>query len=589
MGRGPDPRPFSHLPEPNMPKDMKATDLLSVSIGQYSTAGRKPENQDFHGALIPTGAPLAFKGITLAIADGISSSSVSAEASAIAVKSLLTDYYATSDAWTVKTAALQVIAATNAWLHGQNSALSDMNNGRVCTLSALILKGREGHIFHVGDSRVQRLVGSSLEPLTKDHRMTVSNNQSFLARAIGAEPNVKVDYQSTTLTKGDVFVLTTDGVHEHISGPDVKTLLQETPDLDQAAKKLAALAFDRGSDDNLTIQIAQINQLPTPGAELQLEGSQLPIPPLPNAGDIIDGFRIVRSLHATARSHVYLAIAPSGMRVALKIPATETGQDNAYINRFMLEEWIARRLSSVHVVAAGDVPEQRSALYVVTEYVEGTTLRQWMTDNPKPSLDQVRDIIGQIATGLRAFHRREMIHQDLRPENIIIDSDGTVKIIDLGSASVAGVEEAVPGTLGEMPGTFQYTAPEYLSGDAISWRSDQYALGVIAYEMLTGRLPYGTQVARIRSRRDQMALRYQPARDEYTGVPDWMDATLQRMLHPDPIKRYDALTECIADLRRPSRSWKSAHQRPLMERNPLRFWQGLCALLAILCIVLATR
>ncbi|PRY77763.1 serine/threonine protein kinase [Yoonia maritima] len=572
-----------------MPKDMKATDALGISIGQYSSTGRKPQNQDFHGALIPTGPALALKGVTLAVADGISSSAVSAEASEIAVKSLLTDYYATSDAWTVKTSALQVIAATNAWLHGQNSTVSDINAGRVCTLSTLILKGREGHILHVGDSRVQRLSGTSLEPLTDDHRMTVSPEQTFLARALGAGPEVKVDYRRVPLSKGDIFLLTTDGVHDVIEGSDVNSILQEAADLDSAAKKIADLAFNRASDDNLTVQILRVDQLPAPGVNLQMEATQLPIPPLPGAGDIIDGFRIVRSLHATARSHVYLAIAPSGMRVALKIPATETAQDGSYLNRFMLEEWIARRLSSPHVLSAAKVPEHRSALYVVTEYVEGATLRQWMTDNPKPSLDQVRGIITQIATGLRAFHRREMIHQDIRPENIMIDNDGTVKIIDLGSASVAGVEEAAPGTLGAMPGTYQYTAPEYLSGDAISWRSDQYALGVIAYEMLTGRLPYGTQVARIRSRRDQMALHYQAARDEYTGVPDWMDTALHKMLHPDPIKRYDALTECVADLKRPSNSWISAHQRPLMERNPLRFWQGLCAILALLCITLAAR
>ncbi|WP_106746452.1 bifunctional protein-serine/threonine kinase/phosphatase [Yoonia maritima] len=572
-----------------MPKDMKATDTLGVSIGQYSSTGRKSENQDFHGALIPVGAALALKGVTLAVADGISSSDVSAEASEIAVKSLLVDYYATSDAWTVKTSALQVIAATNAWLHGQNSTVPDINAGRVCTLSTLILKGREGHILHVGDSRVQRLSGTSLEPLTDDHRITVSPERSFLARALGAEPEVKVDYRRVPLSKGDIFLLTTDGVHDVIEGCDVNSILQEAADLDSAAKKIADLAFDRASDDNLTVQILRVDQLPAPGANLQLEATQLPIPPLPDTGDIIDGFRIVRSLHATARSHVYLAIALSGMRVALKIPATETAQDGSYLNRFMLEEWIARRLSSPHVLSAAMVPEHRSALYVVTEYVEGATLRQWMTDNPKPSLDQVRGIITQIATGLRAFHRREMIHQDIRPENIMIDSDGTVKIIDFGSASVAGIEEAAPGTLGELPGTYQYTAPEYLSGDAISWRSDQYALGVIAYEMLSGRLPYGTQVARIRSRRDQMALRYQAARDEYTGVPDWMDAALRKMLHPDPIKRYDALTECVADLKRPSNSWTSAHQRPLMERNPLRFWQGLCAILALLCIILAAR
>jgi serine/threonine protein kinase len=308
-----------------------------------------------------------------------------------------------------------------------------------------------------------------------------------------------------------------------------------------------------------------------------------------SSNNAIDGFRVIRPIHGTARSHVFLAADPAGRRVALKIPASETAQDEAYLRRFVLEEWIARRVSSPHILRAAATPERRTALYVVTEFVEGRTLRQWMTDNPRPSLDEIRNIVSQIAAGLRALHRREMIHQDLRPENVMIDPDGTVKIIDLGSATVAGVEESAPGALGAMPGTFQYTAPEYLSGDAISWRSDQFALGVIAYEMATGRLPYGAQVARIRSRADQKRLAYRSARDDDTGAPDWVDTALQRAVHPDPLRRYDALSEFVEDLKRPGAGWKAGRHVPLAERNPVRFWQGVSAILAVLCLILAAQ
>ena len=571
-----------------MTDNLTAKEGLKVSIGQYSSAGVKPENQDFHGSLTPIGSVLALKGITLAVADGISSSSVSAEASEIAIKSLLTDYYATSDAWSVRTAATQVIAATNAWLYGQNSALTDINAGRVCTLSALIIKGRNAHILHIGDSRVQRLKGKTLERLTEDHRLVLSAEESYLARSLGAEQSVKVDYRSVGIAVGDIFLLTTDGVHECIGSQDVNDALQK-PDLNSAAKHLADLALARASDDNLTVQIARIERLPLEGSELLSSFTDLPIPSMPKPGEVIDGFHILRSLHTTARSHVFLAAAATGDRVAIKIPATETAQDKTYLRRFVMEEWIARRISSSNVVSAATVLDERTALFVATEYVEGITLRQWMTDNPSPDFEKVRGIIGQIAAGLRAFHRREMIHQDLRPENIIIDENGTVKIIDLGSTSVLGVEESAPGLLGEMPGTFQYTAPEYLSGDTVSWRSDQYSLGVIAYEMLTGKLPYGTQTARIRSKREQMRLRYESASDENSGVPRWMDVALRRTVHPDPLLRYDALSESVVDLRRPGDTWNAQQHIPLIARNPLRFWQGLSALLAFMCFFLATQ
>ncbi|WP_417280593.1 protein kinase domain-containing protein [Celeribacter sp.] len=571
-----------------MPKDAAST-KLSVSIGRFSEAGRKPENQDFCGARVAEGSALSLKGITLAVADGISSSATSAEAAEASVTALLTDYYATSDAWTARTAATTVISATNAWLYGQNAALSDMNAGKICTLSALIFKGRDGHVFHLGDSRIYRLVGEALEPLTTDHRAVLSNEESYLARGMGLDAQVLVDYQRVSLTLGDVFVLATDGVHEVIEAADVLNAL-EASNLDTAAAQLGQLAYERGSDDNLTVMLARVESLPE--AELELDLAKLPLPPLPKAGDVIDGFRILRPVHSTARSHVFLAEGLTGEKVALKIPTVEMAEDPAYLNRFVLEEWIARRLTSSHVLRAATAPAERSALYVVTEWVEGRTLRQWMDDHPAPDLDpdldKVRDIIGQIVVGLRAFHRKEMLHQDLRPENIMIDDAGTVKIIDLGSTSVAGVEEAAAGVLGPLPGTFQYTAPEYFSGDFVTWRSDQYALGVIAYEMLTGRLPFGAEVARIQTRRDLLRLRYRPARDEGSPVPAWMDAALKRATQPDAARRYDALSEFVAELKRPGQSWDAARHVPLMEKNPVRFWQAVSAGLAGVVIILTT-
>lgn len=571
-----------------MPKDIQTADVLSVSIGQYSSAGRKPANQDFHGAVVPTGTALSLKGIALAVADGISSSELSGEAAENAVKGLLSDYYATSDAWTVRTAATRVVAATNAWLYGLNRGVADINRGRVTTLSALILKGREGHVLHVGDSRVSRLSGNSLDWLTEDHRKSLSPQESYLGRALGVAPQVEIDYRKVPLSAGDVFLLTTDGVHGFIDGKIVSRALA-TGDLDAAARSVAETALSNGSDDNLTVQILRIDRLPSGTAAIAPGIADLAVPELPRAGDSLDGFRIVRQVHGSARSHVFRAVAPGGETVALKIPSRDMSEDADYLRRFALEEWVARRVSSPHLVSAGPAPACRSALYVVTEWVEGVTLRQWMTDHPKASLDEVRGIVDQLVRGLRALHRREMLHQDLRPENMMIDTDGTVKIIDLGSVSVAGVEEAAPGLLGAMPGTFQYTAPEYLSGDVVSWRSDQYALGAIAYEMLTGRLPYGAQVARIRSRRDQRRLRYDPACDDATGVPGWIDAALRRAVHPDPVLRYDALSEFVSDLRRPGSGWKESRHVALVDRNPVLFWQGVSVALAILSLVLAAR
>lgn len=571
-----------------MPKDMHRTEVLAVTVGRFTGPGRKPSNQDAVGAVLPEGQALALKGAAFAIADGVSSSPVAREAAEIAVSGFLADYYCTSDAWTARSSASRVIAATNAWLYGEGRRAGTLHRDRgyVCTFAALILKGRTAHVFHAGDSRIWRLSGATLEPLTEDHRIRLSAEESCLARALGVDREVEIDYRDVPLAAGDAFVMTTDGVHDWMDPRAAAAAIRAAGNLDVAAERIARDAMDRGSDDNLTVQVVRIDTLPDPeGGAFASDSAALPVPPLPAPGAAIDGLRVLRQVHATARSHVFLVAMPDGSRAALKIPSTEVAGDPAALRRFLMEEWIARRIDSPHVLRAARPSRPRTALYVLTEWIEGRSLRQWMHDTSARDLAAVRDVLGQIVLGLRAFHRREMLHQDLRPENVMIDADGTVRIIDFGSTWVAGVAEAAPaGGLGAELGTLQYTAPEYLTGDAVSWRSDLYALGTLAYELLTGGLPYGTEAAKVRARRDAMRLIYIPASAVDRPIPVWMDAALRRAVHPDPLRRHDALSEFLAEMRAPTPRTRSTGHRPLMERNPLRFWQAVSALLAALLV-----
>jgi serine/threonine protein phosphatase PrpC len=566
---------------------------LQISIGQCSDRGRKAINQDFHGALIPTEPLLGSKGIAIVLADGISSSNVSQIASESAVKSFLTDYYCTSESWSVKTSAQRVLAATNSWLHAQTKRSQyayDNDKGYVCTLSAMVIKSTTAHIFHIGDSRIYRLAGNTLEQLTSDHRVVVSSEQSYLSRALGINPQIEIDYQALQVEKGDVFVLATDGVYEHVATRfAAKAINDSSQDLDRAAKAIIEEASLRGSQDNLTIQIVRIDDVPDGDAsEVFGQSSGLPLPPLLEARALFDGYRIVRELHGSSRSHIYLAIdAETDTPVALKIPSIDLRDDPAYLKRFMMEEWVARRLDSPHVLKPCLHSRRRNYLYVVTEYIDGQTLKQWMIDNPKPDLETVRGIVEQIAKGLRAFHRKEMLHQDTRPDNIMIDKTGTAKIIDFGSTKITGVVEAAPPMEHQdILGTAQYTAPEYFLGESGSPRSDMFSLGVITYQMLTGKLPYGTQIAKARTRSQFNKLRYSSAVDDSSEIPAWIDGALRKAVHPDPYKRYESLSEYTFDLRHPNAKYLNASPTPLMERNPLLFWKCTTAILACIVVVL---
>jgi serine/threonine protein kinase/serine/threonine protein phosphatase PrpC len=564
---------------------------LHISIGQHSDKGRKQTNQDFHGALIPGEPLLSLKGIAIVLADGISSSNVSHVASESAVKSFLTDYYCTSESWSVKTSAQRVLAATNSWLHSQTRRSQysyDRNKGYVCTLSAMVIKSTTAHIFHVGDSRIYRLSGNALEQLTEDHRLVVSSEQNYLSRALGINPQIEIDYQALQIEKGDLFLLATDGVYEHAAARFIAGVINQNPhDLDRAAKLIVDHAFERGSVDNLSVQIVRIDELPDGEAsEVFGHSHELPLPPLLEARAVFDGYRIVRELHASARSHIYLAVDnETDAVVAIKIPSIDLRGDPAYLKRFMMEEWVARRIDSPHVLKPCLHSRKRNYLYVVTEFIDGQTLTQWMIDHPNPELETVRGIVEQIARGLRAFHRKEMLHQDIRPDNVMIDKTGTAKIIDFGSTKITGVAETVPSDCqDEVLGTVQYTAPEYFLGESGSPRSDMFSLGVITYQMLTGKLPYGSQVAKARTRSQFSKLRYNSATDHNPEIPAWVDGALRRAVHPDPYKRYESLSEYTFDLRQPNPKYLNASATPLIERNPLLFWKSLAAILA--CIIL---
>jgi serine/threonine protein phosphatase PrpC/ribosomal protein L39E len=570
-----------------MPRELK------ISIGQHSDKGRKEINQDFHGVLIPKEPLLSLKGIAIVLADGISSSQVSQVASESAVKGFLTDYYCTSEAWSLKTSAQRVIAATNSWLHAQTRRSRyayDKDRGYVCTLSAMVVKAKAAHIFHVGDSRIYRVTGHALEQLTDDHRVVLSSEQSYLGRALGINPQIEIDYRMLEIEKGDLFVLATDGVYAHV-GPRfvVNAITSNAGDLDAAARMIVEEAFRHGSADNLTVQIVRIDELPDGQAgELFGQASELPLPPLFEARMVIDGYKIIREVHGSSRSHIYLAVdSANDTLVIIKIPSIELRGDPAYLRRFMMEEWVARRIDSAHVLKPRLQQRRRSYLYVVMEFIDGQTLTQWMIDHPKPDLETIRGIVEQIAKGLQAFHRLEMLHQDIRPENIMIDKTGTVKIIDFGSTKVRGVVEASPSIdHDDILGTAQYTAPEYFLGESGSSRSDIFSLGVITYQMLTGRLPYGAQIAKARTRSEQRKLRYASALDDNREIPAWIDAVLKKAVHPDPHQRYDELSEFVFDLRHPNKTLLGSASAPLIERNPLLFWKVLSLILMLVVLLL---
>lgn len=575
--------------------------LLSISIGQHSTAGAKSENQDFHGALVPEGADLASKGIACVIADGISTSQRGAEAAEITVKSFLSDYYCTSEGWSVRKSGECVIGATNSWMHSENSRQRPREEGfdreaagLICTLSALVFKSRMAHVFHIGDGQVMRLAEDRCDVLTTPHRVSLGGGTSYLGRALGMNRHVEVEYCQAPLQVGDIFVLTTDGVHELVGEDDVRKAIGVTGDLDVAARDLCALALERGSTDNLTIQLLRVDDLPLGEVEDLLgQDTRLPPAPLLEVGQTFEGYAILEKIHSGNRSHAYLACdLAENSPVVIKVLSTEQTQNPDAVAALLLEEWVMRRLSHPNLLAAAPTHAPRRHVFCVSRLVEGKSLYKSLLDNGPMPLSVARKLASQIAAGLEAMHRREMLHRDLRPQNIILNDRGHATIIDFGSTQVAGIDEAVPRAFEDaaFAGTMQYSAPELFLGDPASVRSDIFSLGVIVYQLLTGELPYGPRVSAASTPAAQRKLRYTPATTHNPDIPEWVDAAIARAVSVDPRQRYAEPALFVDDLAGPNQELLKGAHLPALQRGSVRVWKLVsAALAAALLISIITR
>ena len=559
---------------------------LQVRFGGYSSAGVKAINQDAFTAHMPDGIERDLKGAAAVICDGVSSGEDSQVASQMAATVFITDYFSTPPTWSTRNAASKVLQGLNSWIHRQNAARNARQDSMLTTFSAVIAKSNTLHSFHAGDSRIHHMRGELFEQITRDHTLT-EGGREYLARALGADSHLEVDYHTLELQEGDRILLTTDGVHGVLPRANLRELLAGCDeDLEGCAKTIVNAALAAGSDDNLTALIVSVDRLPLETLdETHRRLTQLPIPPVLASGNRIDGFEVLDVIFSGTRSHMYLVKdLDSNERFVLKAPSENFKEDAVYLDGFIREEWVGQRLDHPNVMKTFRPARDKRFLYYLGEHIEGMNLREWLQDNPKPPLDAVRDIVRQAIAGLRAFQRADMVHQDLKPENIMINRDGRVKLLDFGTVMIAGTDEIASPLDKSVPqGSVNYVAPEYLMGEAGSFRSDLFSLAVITYEMITGEMPFDEPAVKRVSLDNYGELDYIPANRRRHDLPLWIEGCLRKALQPNPAYRYDAFSEFLQDFTHPNPQLEAHIRRqPLLQKNPLRFWKVLCAVLVVL-------
>ncbi|WP_372716239.1 bifunctional protein-serine/threonine kinase/phosphatase [Immundisolibacter sp.] len=561
------------------------SERLEVGVGLVSQTGRRPQNEDFVAADRPVGSRGGYE-FAAAIADGVGGGPGGRLAAETAVRGFLDGYFGLPATLGAERAAGRALQAINRWLHGLAQQNVDLR-GMATTFSALLLRGREGYVLHVGDSRVYRLRDASLHRVTTDHAHDHPDLQHVLLRAVALEDNVRADASRHELRVHDRYLLCTDGVHGTLPDRRIEALLATRGDPQASAAEIVAAALEAGSRDNVTALVLDVLALP-PLDQTGLEAAlaALPLLALPKVGDEVDGFRLLEQISDGRYSRLFRAQdLRESRQAALKFPHPRLEGEDIYRRAFLREAAVAAQVRSPYVAEVIELaPDRQTRLYSAMPFYVGETLEQRLKRSPLGLAEGVA-IASQLGRAVDALHRRRIVHRDIKPDNVLLLPGGGLKLLDLGVARLPGVQGAPDE---DIPGTPSYLAPEQYEGNAGDECTDVYALGVTLYRMFTGHYPYGETEAFARPRftRRQPLAHYRPQ------LPAWLDAVLARATAVQPTERYAHVADLVADLEHGlSGGGGTAPQRrqPLYERNPLRFWQGLSLALLIALLVLLAR
>ena len=273
-------------------------------------------------------------------------------------------------------------------------------------------------------------------------------------------------------------------------------------------------------------------------------------------GTRLGSYEIASSIGQGGMGEVYRARdLKLGREVAIKVLAPELASDSERLRRFEQEARAASALSHPNIVHIYDVGESDGTRYIVMELAEGTTLRRVLDDGPLPA-DRLLEIARQLTDGLAKAHTAGIVHRDLKPENVMVSEDGLVKILDFGLARIAPPAWAIDSeraTLartrhGMLIGTVEYMSPEQASGKSADSRSDQFSLGLIVYEMATGKIAFQRETA-AQTLASIIESAPRPMASLNPRLPHGLDRIVNRCLSKDPLGRYPDTRELARELK----------------------------------------
>ena len=554
---------------------------LQIAVGHASLTGPRERNEDYCGVATPEGLELENKGVIAAVADGIGGHKGGREAAEYTVRGLLADYFATPDTWSIPRAIETVTTALNRWVIAEGNRNAELA-GMATTLSAVVLRGRRFYTAHIGDSRIYRLQEGRLQQLTVDHIWEHPELNNVLSRAIGLDPRVLMDFADGELALHDRFLLVSDGIWGGLPDALIAEVLLDHPEPQAAAAALTSLAIAQGGHDNASAVVVDVLALPPANLRDSLEGAaSLPLPNRLKPGHELDGLVIEEVLHDARETLLYRVRNPrNGQQLVLKTLQPAMAGDTDATAALLMEEWRARRVVSPffpQVVPA----DQRSCLYYLMTWHSGATLQARLDGDQHFPVGEVVRLGIALLKAIAALHRLDIVHRDIKTDNVHLGQDGVLRILDLGVA-VSLAERKAGDPIGQA-GTPSYMAPELFDNPEPACGYDLYAAGVTLYHLLTRKYPYG-EIEPFQTPKFGEPARPTRWRPE---IPGWLENILLKAVAREAKDRFETAEEFILALERgAARPIAAPGRQPLVQRNPLQFWKGVAAVSLVINLLL---
>lgn len=485
---------------------------MELIYAELSSPGPARENnEDFVGFWQPDSLDeKRVRGAIAVLADGVGGLNYGEVASRLAVETAIKTFRDATGEQSPQQLITQMFNAANIAVY--DKGMQDHGKSRMATTLALaVFRNNEITVGNVGDSRVYLVRKATVKQLSTDHTYTgmqqkfgliteqeakTSENRSILTRSVGHEPMIRVDLESTTVFKGDKVVLCSDGLYSHVADSEIADIVSRFSPA-QACRQLVALAEQRGTDDNVSVQVLQINEVEKValyrGVAMYQESADPTTKYELRPGQILDNrFLILETISRSGMATIFKATdQKTGEAVAVKVPLMQFESDPGFYSRFLREEEIGSRLNHPYILKFIHVEEgQRSRPYIVTEYLRGYTLSHLLNSiRPMPENDAIK-LAGRICEALVYMHENGVVHRDLKPQNIMLCNDGTIRIMDFGIAKTKEGRRITFTGFTPAVGTPDYMAPEQVKGKRGDERTDIYSLGAILYEMAVGFTPF---------------------------------------------------------------------------------------------------